>query len=53
MLKRLLRIKYQFINGMEDLRDLGAAVENEYSEQQLVKFGLQIIKNTGKFEHDL
>ena len=38
-------------NEIEDLRDLGVAADNEYSEQQLVKFGLHIIKNTGEFEH--
>ena len=26
-------------NEIEDLRDLGVAADNEYSEQQLVKFG--------------
>ena len=40
-------------NEIEDLRDLGVAADNEYSKQQLFKFGLKIIKNTGEFEHDL
>ena len=40
-------------NEIEDLRDLGVAADKEYFKQQLVKIGLQIIKNTGKFEHDL
>ena len=34
-------------NEIEDLRDLGVAADNEYSEQNFLKFGLSIIKNTG------
>ena len=40
-------------NEIEDLKDLGVAADNKYSEQQLVKFGLHIIKSTGEFEDNL
>ena len=40
-------------NEIEDLRYLGVAADNKYSEQQLLKFGQYIIKNTEYFEHDL
>ena len=40
-------------NEIEGLRNLGVAADNEYSERQLVKFGLHITKNKGDFKHDL
>ena len=40
-------------NEIEDLAELAEATDNEYSDMQSVKFGLEIIKNTGNFEHDL
>ena len=47
-------LKYELVdpivnifNEIEYLRDLGVVADNEYSDQQLVKFGLYIIKNTG------
>ena len=40
-------------NSIKDLRDLGIAVNNQYLEQQLVKYRVKIVKNTDKFEHDL
>ena len=40
-------------NEIEDLAELAEATDNEYSDIQQVKFGLEIIKNNGNFEHDL
>ena len=42
-----------FFNEIEDLQNFGIAANNEYYEEQFVKFGIHIIKNIGEFEHDL
>ena len=58
--EEIKELKYELINPIvnifneiEDLRDLGVTADNKYSEQQLVKFGLQIIKNNGELEYDI
>ena len=38
---------------LEELQDFGAAVQNYYSDMQLINFALHIIKNAGKFEHGI
>ena len=45
--EEIKELKYELVdpivnifNDIEDLRDLGIEVDNEYSEQQVVKFGL-------------
>ena len=39
--------------ALEDLQELATAAGNEYTDRQLVKFGVEIIKNTGDFETGL
>ena len=52
--EEIKELKYELVDSMvnilneiEDLKDLGAAADNEYSEQQHVKLVHYIIKNTG------
>ena len=40
-------------NEVEDLRALSIAAQNEYIERQLVKIGVQLIKNMNDFERAL
>ena len=54
--EEIKELKYELVdpivnifNEIEDLRDLGVAADNEYSEQQVIKFRLHIIKYTGEF----
>ena len=37
---------------LEELQYFGTAAQNDYIDVQLIKFVLQIIKNTGKLKHD-
>ena len=57
--EEIKEIKYELVdpiinifNEIKYLRNLGVAEENEYSEQQLVKFELQNKETTAEFEHD-
>ena len=43
----------QIFDKLEILRSSGAVTHNDYSDMQLIKFTLQIIKNTDEFEHDI
>ena len=40
-------------NALEELEELVKAAGNEYTEKQLVKFGIEIVKNTCNFETGL
>ena len=40
-------------NDIEDLKQLAIAVRNQYSQTQLVQFGLEILRNTHGFEDGL
>ena len=43
----------QIFDELEKLQDFGVAAQNDYSHIQLIKFALQIIKNTGEFENEI
>ena len=43
----------QIFDKLEELQDFGSAAQNDYLDMQLIKFALQIIKNTGKFEYGI
>ena len=54
--EEMKELKYELVDPIvnifyeiEDLKDLGVAADNEYSEQQLVKFGRHIIKKHRRF----
>ena len=38
---------------LEELTYFGAAPQYDYLDMKIIKFALQIIKNTVKFEHDI
>jgi hypothetical protein len=40
----------EIFNPIEDLEEFGIAANDPYTSQQLIKFGLQIIKDTGDLE---
>ena len=40
-------------NEIEDVKELSIAADNKYTERQLVKLGVALIKNTNDFEHGL
>ena len=40
----------EIFNPIEDLEEFGVAANDPYTSQQLIKFGLQIIKDTGDLE---
>ena len=45
--------KAHIYDKLEELQDFGAVAQNDFSDMQLSKLSLQIIKNTGEFEHDI
>ena len=40
----------EIFNEIEDLEEFGIAVNDPYTPQQLIKFGLQLVKDTGDME---
>ena len=44
MIYDLTQPKITIFNALEDLQELAKAAENKYTEVQLVKFGIDIIK---------
>ena len=53
MVYDLIESIVQIFDELEEIQDFGEATQNDDSDMQSIKFALQIIKNTGKFEHDM